>query len=256
MISILFCSFILIGSFSVAADVAQTEAEDPLDDVAYYEDGNVIHGEGVTFVDDKPEIDIVSISCACTEEAFIVTLTVKDDFPGGWAEGYEYSLTVFTSSAYGAISIHYETDYRQTSPGGWASNNAYPEFSVTENSLIATIEGMVLDESTINSYDAFAKLDTTDGALYIDWLPDPDEPGSDDETDDNTGEDPVEDSNDSSDTDDQPVDNGTNDDMVDGGSSDDTGSEGTTDSPGFELLFLLVALAGLIGFKRFSGKEN
>ena len=38
-------------SHSVIADVAETEAEDPLDDVAYYEDGNVIHGDGVTFVD-------------------------------------------------------------------------------------------------------------------------------------------------------------------------------------------------------------
>lgn len=248
--SILLCSFILMGSFSVAADVAQTEAEDPQDDVAYYDDGNVIHGDGVTFVDDKPEIDIVSISCDCTEEAFIVTLTVKDDFPSGWAEGYEYSLTVFTSSAYGMISIHYETDYRQTSSGGWASNNAYPEFTVTENSLIATIEGMVLDESTINSFEAFAKLDTTDGALYIDWLPDPDEPDSDDDADDTN------DSNDSSNADDQPVDDGTNDDTGDEGSSDDTGSEVTTDSPGFELVFLLFALVGIIGFKRFSGKKN
>lgn len=260
MISILICSYILAGSFSVAADVAQTEAEDPLDDVAYYEDGNVIHGDGVTFVDDKPEIDIASISCDCTDEAFIVTLTVKDNFPGGWAEGYEYSLTVFTSSVYGVISIHYETDYRMTSPGGWASNNAYPEFSVTENSLIATIEGMVLDESSVNSYDVFAKLDTADGALYIDWLPDPDEPESDD-TDDTTEDDspeadPIDDSNDSSNADDQPVGDETNDDTGDEGSSDGAGSEVPTDSPGFELIFLLVALVGLIGFKRFNGKKN
>ena len=238
----------------MVADVAQNEADDPLEDVAYYEDGNVIHGDGVTFVDDKPEIDIVSISCDCTTEAFIVTLTVKDDFPAGWAEGYEYSLTVFTSSVYGAITIHYETDYRMTSPGGWASNNAYPEFSVTENSLIATIDDMIIDESTINSFEVFAKLDTTDGALYIDWLPDPDEPESDD-ADDTTEEDTT-DSNDSSNTDDQPVDDGTNDDTGDEGSSDDAGSEVTTDSPGFELLFLLVALIGIIGFKRFKGKKN
>jgi len=248
-------------SYSVIADVAETEAEDPLDDVAYYEDGNVIHGDGVTFVDDMPEIDIASIRCDCTEEAFIVTLTVQDNFPAGWVEGYEYSIVVFTSSAYGAITINYETDYRMTSPGGWASNGAYPEFSVTENSLIATIEGMILDESTVNSYEAFAKLDTSDGALYIDWLPDPDDPGSDDDTeddtDDSTEEDAVEDSNDSSNTDDQPVDDGTNDDNdIDESSSEDGGSEVTTDSPGFELLFLLVALVGLIGFKRFNGKKN
>ena len=238
----------------MVADVAQNEADDPLEDVAYYEDGNVIHGDGVTFVDDKPEIDIVSISCDCTTEAFIVTLTVKDDFPAGWAEGYEYSLTVFTSSVYGAITIHYETDYRMTSPGGWASNNAYPEFTVTENSLIATIDDMIIDESTINSFEAFAKLDTTDGALYIDWLPDPDEPESDD-ADDTTEEDTT-DSNDSSNTDDQPVDDGTNDDAGDEGSSDGTGSEVTTDSPGFELVFLLCGLVGIIGFKRFNGKKN
>lgn len=257
MISILLCSFILTGSLSVTADVAKTEAEDKLDDVAYYEDGNVIHGDGVTFVDDTPEIDITSIRCECTEDAFIVTLTVKDNFPAGWVEGYEYNMNIFTSSAYGVITIHYETDYRMTSPGGWASNGAYPEFSVTENSLIATIEGMVLDESTINSFEAFAKLDTTDGALYIDWLPDPDDPGSDDDTDDSTEEDPVDDSNDSSNTDDQPVDDGTNDDNdIDESSSENGGSEVTTDSPGFELLFLLFALVGIIGFKRFNGKKN
>jgi hypothetical protein len=161
---------------------------------------------------------------------------------------------VFTSSVYGAITIHYETDYRMTSPGGWASNNAYPEFTVTENSLIATIDDMIIDESTINSFDAFAKLDTTDGALYIDWLPDPNEPESDD-TDDTTEEDTT-DSNDSSNADDQPVDDGTNDDAGDEGSSYDTGPEVTTDSPGFELVFLLCGLVGIIGLKRFNGKNN
>ena len=212
----------------------------------------------------KPEIDIASIRCDCTEGAFIVTLTVKDNFPAGWAEGYEYNIVVFTSSAYGAITINYETDYRMTSPGGWASNGAYPEFSVTKNSLIATIEGMVLDESTVNSFEVFAKLDTTDGALYIDWLPDPDDPGSDDDTeddnDDSTEEDSVEDSNDSSNTDDQPVDDGTNDDDdIDESSSENGGDAGSGDSsgtPGFELLFLLLALVGIIGFKRFNGKKN
>ncbi len=256
MISILLCSFLLTGSLFVSADVTETEADDLLEDVAYYEDGNVIHGDGVTFVDDKPEIDIVSISCDCTTEAFIVTLTVKDDFPSGWAEGYEYSLTVFTSSVYGAITIHYETDYRMTSPGGWASNNAYPEFTVTENSLIATIDDMIIDESTINSFEAFAKLDTTDGALYIDWLPDPDDPDSGDDTDDTSESDPVDDSDDSSNSDDQPVGDGTNDDALDESFSEDTETEVPTDSPGFELLFLLVALIGIIGFKRFKGKKN
>ena len=244
----------------MVADVAETEAEDKSDDVAYYEDGNVFHGDGVTFVDDKPEIDITSINCDCTDEAFIVTLTVKDNFPGDWAEGYEYSLTVFTSSAYGAITINYETDYRMTSPGGWASNNAYPEFSVTENSLIATIDDMIIDESTINSFDVFAKLDTADGALYIDWLPDPDEPVSNDDTEDTTDEesssDSVDDLNGSTENDDQPgADNSNDDNTEDTSATENTGSEVSSDSPGFEIFVLLFVIAGFIVLKKYKRKK-
>lgn len=246
--TILLCGFFLLSSNFIAANAEIIQSKDTDDDVAYYEDGVVHRDDSVTFIDTMPGIDITSMSCDCTESALIVTLTVKENFPMGRIEGYTYGLEVYTNSNYGLITINYETDYGINNPGGWA-NLGSPEFSVSENTLVATIENLVIDESTIYLLDAFAKFESGDGALYVDWLPDGDEKG-DDETDDSSENEIFSDSspvNNSNETIDTTQD--LNEDTINNDDTDDTGLtqlDEPSETPGFSIFFVLIAFLGLL----------
>lgn len=240
------CGLILLNIQMVFADTDVLFLEDTVDDVKYYEDN-----QEIGYLDTMHSIDIVSMNCECTTEGLIATLTVKGTIPAGRVEGYEYSFEILSPSDYGLITILYDTDYHMNSPGGYA-NYGTPEFTVSENSLIVTIDDLIIDTSTASSMNTYAKYEENE-SLYIDWIPNKDKEDTDDE--DQSAED------DSSSESDGEEDYSETEGELDGedkigfNNSKKEGETSVDESPGFSLILAVLAIVGLFSLHSLKRKD-